>query len=176
MQRALGVGVFERWGSSRDQQLRALFEQEYEPLCRLAYVMLRDAFAAEEAVMDAFLKAFTGWRRIASLDRPDLYVRKVVVNVCTSRLRRRAVEARYVRRAERSRATASEEFDLDVWAAVLELPSRQRACVVLRYFEDRTEEETAALLDCSVGTVKSQLAKARRKLKDVLQVSGAVER
>lgn len=164
-----------RLKGTRAEQVHDLFAAHYRPLCRLAFVILRDSAQAEEAVMDAFLSTFTGWRRIGSMDRPDLYVRRAVVNGCASRLRRRAVEARF-RSVDHDRPPWEDderETNRLVRDAIDALPKRQRLCVVLRYFEDLSEAETAAILDCSPGTVKSQLAKAREKLRAAL---GAADR
>ena len=126
--------------------------------------------------MDAFLKVMTGWSRIEQMDRPDLYLRRAVVNMCTSRLRRRGVEQRARGRLlDGSLGGDKASVDPDIWAAIVALPPRQRAAIVLRYYEDRSETEIADLLQCSLGTVKSQLAKARHKLKGMLQPAGVIE-
>jgi len=140
-------------------------------MCRLAYVILGDAHGAEEVVMEALLKTFSGWGRLRNPERGGIYLKRAVVNGCRSRIRRRTVEARVNALAhgrDQMRAAdwdpgASDTRSL-VWDAVKALPERQRACVVLRYLEDLSEAEIAAVLECSVGTVKSQLAKARSKL------------
>ncbi len=163
------------WGK-RDPEIRALFEGHYESLCRLAYLLLGDPSAAEEAVMDSYLKIVTAWHRISLMDRPDLYLRKAVLNQCTSRLRRRSVEARARHRLAITPSTDEPHvFEIDVWGAIVALPPRQRAAIVLRYYEDRSEAEIADLLQCSAGTVKSQLAKARQKLKVVLESADVEE-
>lgn len=161
-----------------DERVEALFDTQYAPMCRLAYVILGDEGAAEEAVMDAMLKTFSGWRRIRDLDRADLYLKRAVVNVCRSKIRRLVVE-RKASTVLQSRAERVEpnwdperhEVRREVWNAVLTLPERQRACVVLRYFEDLPEHEIAEILDCSIGTVKSQLHKARARLGKTLGAS-----
>lgn len=121
--------------------------------------------------MEAMLKTFTGWARIREVDKSELYLKRVVVNLCRSRIRRAALEARanaLVGRRDAAPVAPPEqerrETSWVVWDAVRELPERQRACVVLRYLEDLPEAEIAEVLDCSVGTVKSQLSKARVKL------------
>jgi RNA polymerase sigma-70 factor (sigma-E family) len=170
------VGLLAEWRGTREREVRSLFDRHYAALCRVAFVMLRDASAAEETVMDAFLRTFAGWRRVGSMDRPDLYLRRAVVNACNSRLRRTQVEARAAKQLPRMDAVAFAEPALvedGVWDAVCSLPPRQRACIVLRYYEDRSEGDIATILDCSVGTVKSQLAKARQKLKAALDSSAA---
>lgn len=166
--------MFAQWSHERERRVRDLFDVQYRPLCRLAYVILRDAAQAEEAVMDAFVKTFAGWRRIGMMDRPDLYVRRAVVNACTSRLRRRSIESRHL---DDHRPITAADFDTQhlVRAAIDELPKRQRLCVVLRYFEDLSEADMAEVLGCSPGTIKSQLSKARVTLKAILEAGDEVK-
>ncbi len=155
----------------RDDQLAVLFEEHYTGLCRLAWLILGDRGAAEEAVSEAFLRTYTGFFRIRRPERAQWYLRRAVVNQCRSRQRRLVTEDRGNRVVQggddgRSRATdpAGAPEALAVLAAVHALPPRQRAAVVLRYYEDLSEAEIASTLGCSAGTVKSQLSKARATL------------
>lgn len=173
-----GVRFMERSDVERDRAVAALFDRHYAPMCRLAYVILGDAQMAEEIVMDAMLKTFTGWGRIRDLDRSDAYLRRIVVNMCRSKIRRKMIEARVNQVTYRRDELKMPSWDPErhetgrlVWAAVKQLPERQRAAVVLRYFEDMPEAQIAEVLDCSVGTVKSQLSKARAKLEKTLNLS-----
>ncbi|MGH2693339.1 MAG: RNA polymerase sigma factor [Actinomycetota bacterium] len=165
------AGLMERSEHARDEAVAALFDAHYAPLCRLAYVILGDAALAEEIVMEALLKTFSGWWRIRDLDAADAYLRRAVINLCRSKIRRKAIEARVNATVHRADQRRRPDWDPEmhetkrlVWEAVLRLPERQRAAVVLRYFEDLPEAEIADALQCSVGTVKSQLSKARAKL------------
>lgn len=159
-------------GGPDEETVRALFARHWSGLCRLAGLILADHAAAEEVVQEAFLKTFDGWDRIRRPERADLYLRAAVVNLCRSRLRRRAREHRVngtaLALATTVEPTAAPERDPGqhrrVMAAVRSLPTRQRMAVVLRYYQDMSEHEIAETLGCSVGTVKSQLAKARRTL------------
>ena len=158
--------------SDRDQRIGALFDLHYPGLCRLAYLIVGDMREAEEIVMDAFVRTFSSWHRIRNLDRSEAYLRRAVVNLSRTRTRRRRGE-------ERSQIAAFQppsfgrrddvEGDIVVWEAVRQLPYGQRAAVVLRYYEDLPEAQIARLLRCSVGTVKSQLAKARARLAQYLE-------
>ncbi len=157
-------------GPSRDEQVSALFDDHYEGLCRLASLLLGDRSAAEEAVQEAFVRTFAGWRRIRQPERAQWYRRRAVVNQCRSRQRRRVTEDRgnrLVHATDDGAAPADPASSVEVLMvleAVRGLPPRQREAVVLRYYEDLPEAEIAAALGCSVGTVKSQLAKARATL------------
>jgi RNA polymerase sigma-70 factor (sigma-E family) len=158
----------EGWAVDADEQVERLFASEYAGLCRLATLLVGDRHRGEEIVMEAFLRTFTSWRRLRDRDAAPAYLRRAVVNIARSQLRRRLVEWRANARshsAEQTRDTRSEPLHLDpVLQAVQALPSRQRAAVVLRYYADLPEAEIAATLGCSAGTVKSQLAKARKTL------------
>lgn len=137
-------------------------------------MILGDRETAEEVVMEAMLRTFSGWGRIRDRDRADVYVTRAVVNLCRSKIRRRAVEQRAMAIVGLRREPPPDwdpeqhETARTVWAAVKDLPVRQRACVVLRYLHDLPENTIAEILDCSAGTVRSQLTRARRKLADTL--------
>jgi len=158
----------------RDQVLTNLYLEHYDSLRRLAYVMLGESALAEEIVMEAFAKAMTKWSLFSKVEHPPAYMRQIVVNLCRSKVRRKILERRV---SEKFQREARDEIvhgadthgdELGVWAAVRRLPERQRACVVLRYLDDLSEPEVAEVLDIPVGTVKSQLSRARRKLSDWL--------
>ncbi|MGH9920065.1 MAG: SigE family RNA polymerase sigma factor [Nitrososphaerales archaeon] len=168
----------------RDAAVAALFDAHYATLCRLAAFLLDDPGQAEEAVQDAFLRTFVGWRRLRHPDHAPAYLRAAVVNQCRSRRRRRTTEQRGNRAvfagAMDERGVSDVERTGDVLAvleAVRGLPARQREAVVLRYYADLSEQEVARGLGCSVGTVKSQLSKARATLARLLEgeVTGPAE-
>jgi len=155
------------------------FSDHFASLCRTAYLVLGDAWLAEEIVMDAFARTMTRWSKVQDADAPLAYVRRTVVNLCISRLRRLGAERRANARATSGTQSPVrwdvERFDDSraVFEAVRQLPERQRACVVLRYFDDLPEQQIASALGCSVGTVKSQLSKARARLAQLLEVEEA---
>jgi RNA polymerase sigma-70 factor (sigma-E family) len=163
--RSVTVGPAER-GSPKNDLLEAVFAEHYGGFCRLATLLLGDAAGAEEVVQEAFLRTFSSWWRVRQPDRARWYVRAAVVNLCRSRLRRRGTEEAGNRASWRDPAEWTDPVDdaLVVLDAVRTLPPRQRETVVLRYYEDLTERDVAAALGCSVGTVKSQLARARASL------------
>lgn len=135
-------------------------------LLRTAYLLTRDHGLAEDLLQTALTKAWFAWSRISG--EPEPYVRKVLVNTYASWWLRRWNDEQPAQ--ELPDTWAGDHADgatanHDLWQALGRLPRRQRAVVVLRYFEDLTEFETARLLDCSVGTVKSQTSKALAKLR-----------
>jgi RNA polymerase sigma factor (sigma-70 family) len=140
-------------------------------LCRLAFAILGEPEAAEEAVMDAFVRTYASWRSIRDRSKADAYIKRAVINHCRNRLRRRAIERRFDALLHRTsnRVDPFEELDLvfedrHLWDLVRALPDRQRACIALRYVEDMTEPEIADVLQCSVGNVKALLSRGRTKL------------
>ncbi|HJR45356.1 MAG TPA: SigE family RNA polymerase sigma factor [Actinomycetota bacterium] len=166
-----GVELGERAEVDRNEEVASLFRRHYAPMCRLAYVILGDAGAAEEVVMEALVKTFSGWRRIKDLDRSEAYLKRAVVNGCRSKIRRKSIESRaaVILRSQAQTSPFATDPDQretrrEMWAAIQMLPERQRAAVVLFYYEDLPEAEIADILQCSIGTVKSQLFKARAKL------------
>lgn len=171
------VRVAQPGRAAREDVMLRLFDEQYAPLCRLAYVIAGDRALAEEIVMEALLRTFSGFGRLRHPDKADIYLRRAVINLSRSGIRRRVLERRATAelrgRSDRVVEAQLPEDAAVVWAAVRNLPQRQRACVVLRYYEDFPEARIAEVLDCSVGTVKSQLSKARAKLAAALRADFA---
>ena len=165
----------------RADALASLFRAQWAPLTRLAGAILADRAAAEEVVMDAFVKVASGWQRFSGVERQEAYLHRAVINLCRSRLRRKTVEARFAHRESSvsradSRTDASVENRLDVMHLIGRLPPRQRLLIALRYAADMTEEQIADELSLSLGGVKSQLSKARQTLKSFLAQEGVDRR
>ena len=168
--------------TDRDRAIAELFDQHFDGLCDLAYLILGDRHLGEEIVQEALLKTYTGWGRIRDKRRSDVYLKRAVVNLCRSKIRRKVIEARsnavHYRREERKAPDWDpdlHETHREVWQAVKELPPRQRAAIVLHYIHALPESEIAEVLDCSVGTVRSQLSRARGKLARMLEGTRAQE-
>jgi RNA polymerase sigma-70 factor (sigma-E family) len=138
-------------------------------LCRLAYLLTSDEAAAEDLLQSAMEKTYAHWPRVRRLEEPEAYVRKIMVNSMISARRRLGWRREWVRDVLPDRPLPPEDRGvLDhalLWPLVCALPERQRAVVVLRYYEDLTEQETAEILGCAVGTVKSQAHDAVRALR-----------
>jgi RNA polymerase sigma-70 factor (sigma-E family) len=135
-------------------------------LLRTAYLLTHDHALAEDLLQATLTKAWFAWRRIDG--SPEAYVRRILFNTYASWWRRKwSGELPTEVLPERGTAAAADGVagTHDLWTAMERLPRRMRAVVVLRYFEDLTEAETASLLGCSVGTVKSQTSKALAKLR-----------
>ncbi|MGW2161086.1 SigE family RNA polymerase sigma factor [Nonomuraea sp. NPDC001699] len=146
----------------------AFVEASWHRLLRTAYLLARDWGVAEDLVQTALLKAWQAWPRLG--DEREAYVRKIIVNLHVSWWRRRWRRAELTSESPPDQAQAADHMgqadDRElVWQALGRLPARQRAVVVLRFFEDLTEVQTASTLGCSVGTVKSQASRALAKLR-----------
>ena len=135
-------------------------------LFHTAFLLTRDRGQAEDLLQTALVKTWTAWSRIEG--DPALYLRSVMVNTHATWWRRKWRGERSVDELPEpppSPSGASREETLDLWAAVGRLPHRQRAVVVLRYYDDLSEADTARVLGVSTGTVKSQLSKALARLR-----------
>lgn len=134
-------------------------------LLRVAFVLTADRHLAEDLVQTVLTSVWLRWPRIRELANRDAYVQKMLITQYVSWRRRR-----WWREAPAAdlpdRASAQANSDIDLARALLSLPRRQRAVIVLRYLQDLTEAETAKALGCSVGTVKSQSAKALAVLRN----------
>ena len=139
-------------------------------LLRTAYLLTGSRTDAEDLLQTTLAKTYLAWDRIREREAVDGYVRRVLVNTQTSRWRRRRVDEYPTDELpERgSGRVAAEDLALHdaLWTALAGLPKRQRATVVLRYYEDLSEAETAQVLGVSVGTVKSTTSRALAKLRD----------
>ncbi len=161
---------------AREVLVAELFDRHYDRLCDLAYLIIRDAHLAEEIVMEALIKTYTGWGRIRDTARADVYLKRSVVNLCRSKIRRKITERRVNELSHHEDRRRVKEWTPDIhesarelWGAVKGLPMRQRACIVLRYVEDLPEGEIAEIMGCSASTVRSQLTRARAKLAVALE-------
>lgn len=137
-------------------------------LLRTAYLLTGDRHHAEDLAQSALEKAATAWSRVRRADDVDAYVRRILLNAHLSRFRRRrVVEVLSKETPEVSSTDSSQQIAIrdELLKALATLPKRQCAVVVLRYWEDLTESQTAAVLGCSVGTVRSQAFKALTKLR-----------
>jgi RNA polymerase sigma-70 factor (sigma-E family) len=136
-------------------------------LLRTAYLLCRDWGVAEDLLQTALVKAWRAWWRIG--DDPDPYVYRILVNTHASWTRRRwrgeLPTDPPPERTDPADAMGAAEDKAMLWAALGRLPRGQRAALVLRFFEDLSEPQVAAILGCSVGTVKSQTSKALAKLR-----------
>ena len=167
--------------------MRAEREAEFETfvaavsdrMFRTAYAITRDHQLAEDAVQSALASAYAKWRRVSSADQPEAYVRRMVVNeVIGWRRRRSSTERPYAEPPDRAADISSEDRIVEtdaVWGALGQLAPRQRAVVVLRYYEHLSEAEIADVLGIRPGTVKSQCSAALANLRRILEPAAATK-
>lgn len=124
-----------------DDGLVGLYRERYAPMVRLAYLLTGDRAAAEELAQDAFVSVHRLWDRITD---PPAYLRTAVVNACRSWGRHRRLE---LERRPAAAGAATMVAD-ELWDALGHLPERQRAAIVLRFYEDLPDPDIATVLGC----------------------------
>ncbi len=168
--------VVERIGAERGA-LAELYERHAASAVRLAYLITGDRERSRDIAQDAFVRVAGRFRHLRVPDAFDAYLRQTVVNLCTSHFRRLRVEREYLEREGVRAARASEELpDVGVRdelaRALQRLPARQRAALVLRYYEDLGEAAVADALRCSVPAARSLLARGMQTLRTMVEVEG----
>ncbi|MBO0825561.1 MAG: SigE family RNA polymerase sigma factor [Actinobacteria bacterium] len=156
--------------AAADAEFSDFMVGRWSQLVRLCYGLTGDVQLAEDLAQTAFARAYASWGRVRRADDPDAYLRRIVVNANRNRFRKvRVPEVLTASVPELTSAVESAGQPPDqrdaLAAALRQLPYGQRAAVVLRYWLDLSETETAALLGCSVGNVKSQSSRALAKLR-----------
>ena len=158
--------------TSSDEEFDTFMRGRWPAMVRLAYALTGDTGHAEDLAQTAFARAYASWGRVRRAVDPDAYVRRIVINAHRSRFRKQRV-------AEELRGDLADaagglqpgpEGRSELLDALDRLGPRQRAVVVLRYWLDLSEAETAAALGCSVGTVKSQASRALATLRKTASV------
>jgi len=157
----------------RDEEFREFMRNRASMLHQSAYLLCGDWHLAHDLVQDTLVKAYQHWPRVRQADSPDAYVQRILLNEARGRWRRRervVPVPRFTEGLEPPVPDATDEIArrAGLRQALLALPLRQRATVILRYLEGMSERETAAVLGCSEGTVKSQSARALGTLRSFL--------
>ncbi len=157
-------------GDPRAEDFREFVQAKYAKLLRIAFLLVGDPDEAEDVLQAALLAVLPRWRK---MDHPEAYVRATMVNQLIGRWRRRRVIEVLTGVLPERPTTAAPGNDLEsrdeLWRALQSLPGQMRAVLVLRYWEDLSEAETAALLRCSVGTVKSQASRGLARLRQMIE-------
>ncbi|KND39986.1 MULTISPECIES: SigE family RNA polymerase sigma factor [Streptomyces] len=158
---------------ARDAEFQSFVVGRWPRLLRTAFLLTGEQHAAEDLVQSTLERAYVAWRRVGAADDPDAYVRRVMINAHARRHRRRLKEflapkdysgpTHELPDADDRIARADDRGALLTVLAAL--PVRQREAVVLRYWEDLSEEQAAEAMGCSVGTVKSNTARGIAKLR-----------
>jgi RNA polymerase sigma-70 factor (sigma-E family) len=170
------AGAAPAW--SADEAVTELFATQYRPLVRLAALLLHDDGAAEEIAQDAFVALHRGWGRLRDPDKAVAYLRQSVVNRARSALRHRGVVDRFLRRQGPAATEPSAEAhalaargSAELLATLGALPLRQREALVLRFYSDLSEAQTAEAMGISVGAVKSHTARGIAALRRTMEVT-----
>jgi RNA polymerase sigma-70 factor (sigma-E family) len=137
---------------------------------RLAFLLTGDRALAEDLVQEAFARLVGRMRQLRDPGAFGTYLRRTIVNLATSHFRRRRVERAYLERSATAPETnANEELDATMHDALLRLPERQRAAIVLRFYEDLSDVQSAEVLRCSRGTVRSLVSRGMTTLRSELE-------
>lgn len=155
-----------------DEDFTAYAQARQRHLYRTAYLLCGDRDRAQDLVQTTLVSLLRSWRRARLAQNPDAYAKKVLVRAFLAERRRLRREAELQAFAANGVAVSADggrtELRLVVLQALRELPPKPRAMVVLRYWEDLSVEETAAILGCSTGNVKSQCSRSLARLRESL--------
>lgn len=169
------------WRVGDEESFRRFVVQVRQPLGRLAYLLCGDHDLADDLVQNCLIRMFGAWRRIERPEGMDAYVRRVLLRCWLSerRLTWRRLERRdgpvpdhADERADPAAGVESAHFREVLRRALAEIPARQRAAVILRYWSQLSVAETADALRCSEGTVKSQTSRGLVALRTALARQG----
>ena len=157
----------------READFSAYVRARQKAFARFAYLLTGDPYSAEDLVQSALAKVYAKWDHISGLQSPDAYVRKIMVNEHTTWWRRtwrhrERTDSDLIRVMDPA-GDDTPAHDSELWAHVRSLAPQQRAAVVLRYYEDLSEAQTAEILGCSVGTVKSHTSRAIKSLRSTMK-------
>jgi len=153
---------------AEEERFREFMASRWPMLVRLAYGLTGDRGLAEDLAQTTLAKVYASWGKVSRASDPDAYTYRILFNANNERFRRKRVAEHFADAVPEQGApdlSAAVEQRTVLMTALTELPPRQRAAVLLRYFEDLSEAQTAAVLGCSVGTIKSQTADALARLR-----------
>jgi RNA polymerase sigma-70 factor (sigma-E family) len=156
-------------------RLATLYQRHADSTARLAYLLTGDRTLAEDLMQEAFVRSAKRLAHLRDPDSFDAYLRRAVVNLARSHFRRRRLEREYLlRHAAGGDSTTEPEVDPypSLKGALLTLPPRQREAVVLRFYEDLSERQTADVMRVRPGTVKALVAQAMASLRDTVTREG----
>lgn len=156
--------------AQRSREEFAEFAQARSPaLFRAAYLMVGDRGLAEDLLQEALTKTYVAWPRLRDVQNAEAYTRKAITTTAISWWRRKAWQREVPRDQLPDQLVAEHGARIDerdwLWTELQMLAPRQRAAIVLRYYEDLTEARTAEAMGCSIGTVKSQVSDALNRLR-----------
>src|SRR5262245_39025343 len=141
----------------------SFYLREFPAIRAVVWALTGNVWTAEEVAQEAFLRAHRDWDRVSGYDEPGAWVRRVAINLATSRLRRHTREIRALARfaGQRTDDWQMPDSSREFWAAVRSLPRQQAAVLALHYYEDMPVADIATVLALAEGTVKAHLHKGR---------------
>ncbi len=150
-------------------RLEDLYVRNAPGALRLAYFLTGNRELAEDLVQEAFVRVAGRFRHLRVPDAFDAYLRRTIVNLSTSALRRKKLERAYVARHGAEPTISQEPSDPaardELWRALHTLPERQRAAIVLRFYEDLSEQQSAEILHCSPGALNQLVVRGMAALR-----------
>ena len=166
-------------GARQQLSFDRVYGAEYGPLLALALVLTGERGAAEDLVQETFYRLYRHWNRVSGYERPGAWLRRVLINLATSRRRRLVHEALALTRLRHSTPPREEPAlsadEAGFWSAVRQLPRRRAQILTLYYAEDRPVADIAGILGLAEGTVRAHLHSGRQTLAARLQVETGTE-
>lgn len=169
-------------GAASNRQFEGFIAEASDPLFRTGYLMTGDVRDAEDLVQETFLRVARRWNQVRAMDHPAAYARRILINLVLRDADRRSrqkaelvPESAWIDAADRSAARVLRKIDdlAEFRWALAQLPARQRAVLVLRYWADLPVAEVAEILGCTAGTVKSTASRAAARLAETLSGAGS---
>jgi len=149
----------------REAEFRDLFADQYAPVVGTVFMIVQDQARAEELAQDAFTQLLAHWKRVSGYEQPEAWVRRVAIRLAVRSARRdQQLRVAMARMRPQPVAPPDAVVSAEVLAAVRALSPKERAVVVLFYFEDRPVAEIAEILDCSESAAAMRLKRARERL------------
>lgn len=159
--------------TGRANRLESLYSEHVESAVRLAFLVTGDEQQAQDVAQEAFVRIAGRFHDLRSPDAFPAYLRTTVLNLCRGHLRRLRTQRDYLRRQGRDEEVAEAGAGAgardEMWRALGRLPYRQRAALVLRYYEDLSERQAADALGCSVSAVKSLVSRGLQALRTEME-------
>lgn len=156
---------------ARPGPLEELYDLHIDEAVRLGYLLTGDEQIAQDLAHEGFVRVLTRFADLRRKDSFPAYLRRTIVNLARDRYRRGVLQRRYEYTKVRT-DIPSDQPDIGLrdglWRALQLLPPRQKAAVVLRYYEDLSEAQVGEVMDCSAGAVKSLVARGMEKLREVV--------
>jgi RNA polymerase sigma-70 factor (ECF subfamily) len=152
-------------------QFEAWYRGQQPKLATALMALSGDPGLARDATDEAFVRAFERWSLLSTMDSPEAWVYRTGVNIVRRRARRAALEQRILRRSSAAPNQIVPGWDLDLLAAIHDLPPRQRTAVALHYIADLSVDDTAAAMRVKRGTVLATIHAARASLRETLSTA-----